>query len=112
MAILVAILLIILVVAAFLIWSAVHFFGLILYLIVAGIVGWLADLVVPGRVPFGWLGAIVAGLVGSLIGALLFGRFGPDLAGIHIIPAFIGAVIFAFVVALISRALGRGRAYD
>ena len=34
---------------------------------VAGLVGWLADLAVPGQLPYGWLGAVVAGLVADLL---------------------------------------------
>ncbi|TAK33448.1 MAG: GlsB/YeaQ/YmgE family stress response membrane protein [Chloroflexota bacterium] len=79
---------------------------LIVMLIIAGVVGWLADLVVPGQLPFGWLGAIAAGLIGGWIGHLLIGSFGPTIAGINLIPAFIGAVILAALVEIIGKALG------
>ncbi len=78
--------------------------GVLITLVVAGLVGWLADAIVPGDIPLGWLGAIIAGLVGSWIGTALFGSFGPSIAGIPIIPAIVGAIIFAFVVSLLSRA--------
>ncbi|MBI2953852.1 MAG: GlsB/YeaQ/YmgE family stress response membrane protein [Chloroflexi bacterium] len=78
--------------------------GVLLTLLVAGLVGWLADMIVPGEIPWGWLGAIIAGLVGTWIGTALFGDFGPSLAGIAIIPAIIGAIILAVVIALLSRA--------
>src|SRR5687768_3448616 len=59
------------------IWIFFSFAGslihLLLMLAIAGIVGWLADAVVPGRLPWGWLGAILAGLVGSWLGVVLLG---------------------------------------
>ncbi len=41
---------------------------------------------------------IVAGLVGASIGQGLFGTWGPQVAGMAIVPAIIGAVIFVAVV--------------
>ena len=79
--------------------------GLLLTLFVAGLVGWLADLVVPGRLPGGWLGAVLTGLIGGFIGGALFHAMhwdtGLRLAGVELLPAFVGAVI----VALIAQAL-------
>ena len=51
-------------------------------------------------------GCIVAGLVGASIGQGLFGTWGPQVAGMAIVPAIIGAVIF---VAVVSFFLGRKR---
>ena len=76
-----------------LIGAAIH---LIAMLVVAGIVGWLADLVVPGRLPWGWLGAVFAGLLGGLLGTLVLGSLGPEIFGVRVIPAFLGAVVLTF----------------
>jgi uncharacterized membrane protein YeaQ/YmgE (transglycosylase-associated protein family) len=89
--------------------SVIH---LVLMLFVAGLVGWVADAIVPGRMPYGWLGAIVAGLVGSWIGTLILGHFGPSLFGVPILPALLGAVILAFAVELIGKQLNRGRSIE
>src|SRR6266516_3573409 len=72
--------------------------GLLLTLIVAGLVGWAADMVVPGRLPGGWIGAVLAGLIGGFIGRVLFHAIGIrdlgfGLFGIGLIPAFVGAVL-------------------
>jgi len=77
--------------------------GLVLYLFIAGLVGWLADAIVPGELPFGWLGAIAAGLLGSLLGTLIIGPWGPSIFGIHVVPALLGAIILAFVADLIYK---------
>jgi uncharacterized membrane protein YeaQ/YmgE (transglycosylase-associated protein family) len=81
---------------------------LILTLAVAGLVGWLADLVVPGELPYGWLGAVVAGVAGGWVGGVLLGPVGPSFFGVNIIPAFFGAALLAFGAELIGkRALKR-----
>lgn len=86
------------------IWLTSHLVGLIVMLFIAGIIGWVADQIVPGRLPYGWLGAIVAGLVGSWVGGLILGGLGPALAGIAIVPALVGAIILAFVASAVTKA--------
>ena len=103
------------------IWIFFSFAGslmhLLLMLIIAGVVGWLADVVVPGRLPWGWLGAILAGLVGSWLGVWLLGIFGlghvgPTIADVPIIPAFVGAVVLAFLVDFVGKQMTRSRAIE
>jgi len=82
--------------------------GFILYLIVGGLIGWLAGLILGKDVPAGCIGNIVAGIIGSWIGGELLGsfsNFGPSLAGIHIVPALIGAIIFVFLLSLLLRSM-------
>src|SRR5881275_1887402 len=74
--------------------------GLLVTLVVAGLVGWAADAVVPGRLPGGWLGAILAGIVGGFLGTLVMGHVGPTIAGVNLIPAFIGAAVIAVAAEL------------
>jgi len=81
--------------------------GLVLTLIMAGLVGWAADAVVPGRLPGGWFGAVLSGLIGGFIGTWLFARLGIHdpgfvLFGVDVIPAFVGAVVIAVAAQLIS----------
>ena len=86
-------------------------FGFLLMLLVAAIAGFLGDALVPGHMPGGWLGAIVAGLLGSAVGGYLFGALniptGPELGGLAIIPAILGAALVVFLVGLVSGALRR-----
>ena len=102
---------VLLVLFALLIIGTFNLAGLILYLIVAAIVGWIADAIVPGQLPYGWLGTITAGLLGSYLGALLLGSIGPTVAGIPLISAIIGAIIVAFLFRLIFGSMGRGTTY-
>ncbi len=84
--------------------------GIVLLLVVAGLIGWLADSIVPGELPFGWVGAIAAGLIGSWIGGFLLGpvlRAVPilnlSIFGVHIIPAIVGAIVVALVASVVFR---------
>lgn len=83
--------------------------GVILTLIVAGLIGWLADTIVPGQMPYGTLGAVLAGLVGSWLGVALLGTIGPVIFHIPVISALVGAIIIAFVFPLITQPVVRRR---
>ncbi len=85
--------------------------GLLFTFLMAGLVGWAADLVVPGRLPGGWFGAVLTGLIGGFIGTWLFGAFGIHdpgfrLFGVDVIPTFVGAVIVAVAAQWLSSRRG------
>lgn len=71
-------------------------------IIVSGLVGAAADKVVPGELPGGILGAIMAGWFGFILGHKLLGDFGPSIAGVYLLPAFVGAVVIAFVAEIFA----------
>ena len=75
--------------------------GLIIFLIVGAIAGWLAGLIVKGY-GFGLLGNIVVGIVGALIAGWLLPRIGLYIGG-DIIGAIINAVIGAVILLLLIR---------
>ena len=78
----------------------------IILLLVGGIAGWLAGLVMKGR-GFGILGNIVVGIVGAFVGSFVLGLFNLAIGGgivAGIINAFIGAVILLFLIGLIRKA--------
>lgn len=87
------------------IWFTSGLIHLALQLFMAGLVGALADAVVPGKLPWGWVGAVLAGLLGSWLGTMLIGRVGPSLFGVPVVPGFVGAVILAVVMSLAMRAI-------
>ncbi|HEK9099030.1 GlsB/YeaQ/YmgE family stress response membrane protein [Bacillus pfraonensis] len=74
-------------------------------LIVGGILGWLASLIVGKDIPGGVIGNIIAGIIGSWLGTWLLGTFGPVIGGYAIIPALIGAIVLIFIVSLLLRAI-------
>jgi uncharacterized membrane protein YeaQ/YmgE (transglycosylase-associated protein family) len=95
--------LLLLVIFAALILLSFQLIGLVLFLAMAGLVGWLADAIVPGELPYGWLGAIAAGLLGSFLGGLLLGPWGPAVFGIHVVPALLGAIVVALVADIVFK---------
>jgi uncharacterized membrane protein YeaQ/YmgE (transglycosylase-associated protein family) len=84
-------------------WLAFWSVGLILKLALAGLIGGLADMAVPGKLPYGWLGAVIAGLVGGWVGSLLLPNWGPSLLGIELIPTFLGALVVVGGYELVAR---------
>jgi len=79
--------------------------NLIIWLIVGGIAGWLAGMVVKGG-GFGLIGDIIVGIVGGLIAGWLLPQIGIAIGGgfiAAIINAFIGAVILLIIIRLIKR---------
>jgi uncharacterized membrane protein YeaQ/YmgE (transglycosylase-associated protein family) len=79
--------------------------SLIIWLIVGGVAGWLAGMVVKGG-GFGLIGDIVIGIIGGLIAGWLLPQIGLMIGGGligAIINAFIGAVILLVIIRLIKR---------
>ncbi|AXK79108.1 GlsB/YeaQ/YmgE family stress response membrane protein [Pseudolabrys taiwanensis] len=79
---------------------------IIIWLIIGGVAGWLAGLIVKGF-GFGILGNIVVGIVGAIIAGWLLPRLGILIGGgviAAIINAVIGAVILLLIIGLIRRA--------
>jgi uncharacterized membrane protein YeaQ/YmgE (transglycosylase-associated protein family) len=82
--------------------------GILAWIVVGLLAGWLAGLVVKGS-GYGCIGDIVVGVIGALLGgwiASYFFHMGDPISGINlqsILIAFIGAVIFVFILRLIGR---------
>lgn len=89
--------------------------GIISWLVVGAIAGWLAGLLVKGDESMGVIGHIVLGIIGAIVGGFLAGVLtgGDYITGINlttIVVATVGAVVAVVVWAAIrgqSRA-GRG----
>ncbi|WML51387.1 GlsB/YeaQ/YmgE family stress response membrane protein [Neobacillus sp. PS3-12] len=77
--------------------------GFLWSLIVGGIIGWLAGMVVGKDVPGGIIGNIIAGFVGAWLGNLILGNWGPHIANFAIIPAVIGSIVLVLLLSLILR---------
>ncbi len=80
--------------------------GIISWLIVGLIAGFLAKYVVPGEGPGGILGDIIIGIIGAFIGGWVFNLLGHSgVSGINlwsIIVAFVGAVILLFIIRAVT----------
>lgn len=89
-------------------------FGLnfIVYLIVAAVVGLVAESIVGRRLPFGFVGAIIAALVGAwlLTKVIVISGIGDiNVFGVLIFRALVGAIILVAIWQLLTAGLSRGR---
>ena len=94
--------------------NSVWTFGLnvIIYLIVAAIVGLVAEAIVGWRLPFGFVGAIIAALIGIWLMTqviIITGIGDINVFGVPIIRALIGAIILVALWHLITYGLFRRR---
>ncbi len=80
--------------------------ALIVWLLVGGIAGWLAGLIMRGF-GFGIVGNIIVGIVGAFLAGWLLPMVGVSIgSGIvgAIIHALIGAIVLLAIIGLIKRA--------
>lgn len=95
------------------IWSIS--FNFIIYLIIAALVGFAAEFIVGWRLPFGFIGAIIAALIGVWLMTqviILTGIGDINVYGVPIIRALIGAIILVGLWHLLTyRAWHRRRRY-
>jgi uncharacterized membrane protein YeaQ/YmgE (transglycosylase-associated protein family) len=74
--------------------------GLIMTLIIGGIVGWLASIVMKTDARMGWIANVVVGVVGSMLGYWIAGLLGFAAVGgiARFLVAFGGAVLLIFIL--------------
>ncbi|MBB5718370.1 putative membrane protein YeaQ/YmgE (transglycosylase-associated protein family) [Stakelama sediminis] len=78
--------------------------GIIVWLVIGGIVGWLASLVMRTDAQQGILLNIVVGIVGGFIGGLLFGgSINNGISVMTFITSLVGAIILLAIVNLVRR---------
>ena len=90
-------------------------FDFILYLVIAAVVGLLAEYLVKYRLPFGFIGAIIAALFGIWLMTkivVIDGIGDLYLFGVPVFRALIGAIILVGLWCLITFALTRRRYYS
>jgi uncharacterized membrane protein YeaQ/YmgE (transglycosylase-associated protein family) len=84
--------------------------GIIAWLVLGAIAGWLAGLIVDGR-GFGLLGDIVVGIIGAFIGGFVGSALlGWDITGFNVsslILAVIGAVILLAILKAVAPTRSR-----
>jgi uncharacterized membrane protein YeaQ/YmgE (transglycosylase-associated protein family) len=84
----------------------------ITYLVIAAIVGLIAEFIVGWRLPFGIIGSVVAGLVGIWLMTQVIIITGlPDWSynGVQLVPALIGALILVSVWHMLTYRSWRSR---
>ena len=83
--------------------------NLILWIVLGGVAGWLASIVMGKDAQMGAVANVIVGIVGALLGGFLFNLFGAAGAtGFNLwtlLVAVVGAVVLLFVISLIRRAV-------
>ncbi|ASZ06540.1 MULTISPECIES: GlsB/YeaQ/YmgE family stress response membrane protein [Enterococcus] len=76
-------------------------------LVVGSVLGMIAGAILGKDVPGGCTGNIVVGALGSWLGELILGEFGPVIIDVYLIPALLGAilclVIYYFIIERLFR---------
>lgn len=67
-------------------------FSLLVWSVFGAVAGGIARAIVPGRMPTGWLPTILLGCLGSIVGGLPFGAGPAGLVG-----SIVGAVVVIFL---------------
>lgn len=81
--------------------------GLLTWLVVGAVAGWLADMIVGGS-SVGLLGDIVLGIIGAVVGGWLAGKFfgvQGAITGFNpttFVVAFLGAAVVLVIVSAVS----------
>ena len=78
--------------------------GIIIWLVIGGIIGWLASLIMKTDAQMGIIANILVGIVGSALGHFLAGAVG--LAAYGMVGRLIVSVVGAVLLIAILRALG------
>lgn len=80
--------------------------GLLIFIIIGAIAGWLAGTIYKGY-GFGLLGNIVVGIVGAALASWIFPKLGLWVDGgviAQIIWATLGAIVLLFLISLVRKA--------
>lgn len=78
--------------------------GILIALLVGGVAGWLAGLIMKGQ-GYGLLVNIILGILGGFVGSMVFGLLGLDATNIigRIICATVGAVLVVAVARAVRK---------
>ena len=81
----------------------------IVWIVIGGIAGAIADQVVQGN-KLGILGNIIVGIVGGLLGGFILGLFGISVNGIFwtFVTAVIGVIVLLLIVHVVTGGRGIG----
>lgn len=74
--------------------------SLIITLIIGGVVGWVASIIMKTNAQMGWISNVLVGVAGSLIGSWVAGLIGLGAAAglLRFVVALAGAVLLLFIL--------------
>ncbi len=83
--------------------------NIILWIILGGVAGWIASLLMKRDAQMGALANIIVGIIGAILGGFLFNLIGlPGDTGFNLwtlLVAVIGAVVLLFLLGIFRRAI-------
>lgn len=85
-------------------------FSFIWFLVIGGILGWLAGVIIGKDVPGGIIGNIVAGIIGAWLGSAVLGNWGLKISDFYVFPALIGSIVLILVLSFIMKAFNNSKA--
>jgi uncharacterized membrane protein YeaQ/YmgE (transglycosylase-associated protein family) len=83
--------------------------GIILWIIFGALAGWIASMIMGNDAKQGWLGNIVVGIVGAVVGGWLLSILLPGQVGVSgfnissLLVAILGAVVVLFIYNWFTR---------
>ena len=77
--------------------------GFIIWIIIGGVIGWLASIVMKTNAQMGMIANVVVGCVGAWLGGWLAGVLGIATAGLM---TYVVAVVGAIILIAVLRAIG------
>lgn len=83
--------------------------GFLWSLIIGGVIGWLAGLIMNRDVPGGAIGNIIAGFVGAWLGSIIMGNWGPVIGDFYFVPALLGAIVLVLIVSIVMGFMRKSR---
>src|SRR5205823_11587491 len=93
--------------ATFVLAAALNPGGLVAWLVIGLLAGWLAGVIMPGK-GFGLIGDLIIGLVGAFLGGLIINLVAPD-ATLGFWGSLVVALIAACILVGILHAIARTR---
>lgn len=78
--------------------------GIILWLLIGALAGFLAGKIMKGE-GYGVVGNIIVGIVGAVLGGFLFRMLGLSVNGLigSVVTATVGAVLLLWIISLIKK---------
>lgn len=83
--------------------------GIILTIVMGGLIGWIAGMIMGTDIPGGKIGNVIAGLIGASIGGHLLGEMDPVVWDVSIIPALVGTILLIAIVSIVLQLLHKRR---
>jgi uncharacterized membrane protein YeaQ/YmgE (transglycosylase-associated protein family) len=80
--------------------------NIILWIVIGGLAGWIASMIMKRDASMGAIANIVVGIVGAVIGGFLVNLFGYDVSTFSLpglLVAIVGAVILLAIIGALQR---------